>query len=83
MMLKLLLLFISHVSLLNWRSTLKSIIDSMLLSIKALLHGYLKSSFNVDELLSSSMLRMFSFKLLLFSLKHDPGCGKQFRYQVY
>ena len=75
---KLLLSFISHVSLLNWGSTLKSIIDSQLLSLKALLHGCLKSSFNVDALFNSSnILIMLSFKSLLFSLKHGP-CGLQF-----
>ena len=46
---------------------LKSIIDSLLSSIRALLHGYLKSSFNVDELFNSSdILIKFSFKSLLF-----------------
>ena len=67
--------FISYISLLNWRPTLKSIIDSLLLSIKALLHSFLKPSFNVDELFdSSNILTMFSCKSLLFCLKHGP-CG--------
>ena len=77
MLWKFFLLFLSHVSLLSWGLTLKSIIDSLLLSIKAFLHDCLKSSFNVDELFNSSnILIMFSFKLLLFSLKHGP-CGLQ------
>ena len=63
----LILSFVSHVSLLNWGSMLKSIIDSLLSSIKALLHGCLKSFFNVNELFNSSnTLIMFSFKSLLF-----------------
>ena len=77
MLSKLLLSFISHVSLLNWGSTLKSILGSLLLSIKASLHSCLKSSFNVDVLFNSSnILIMLSFKSLLFSLKHGP-CGLQ------
>ena len=47
----------------------------MLSSMKALLRDGLKSSFNVDKLFNSSnMLVMFSYKLLLFVLKHGP-CG--------
>ena len=75
---KFLLSFIAHVSLLNWGSTLKSIIDSPLLSLRALLHGCLKSFFNVHALFNSSnILIMLSFKSLRFSLKHGP-CGLQF-----
>ena len=70
---KLLLSFISHVSLLHWGSTLKSIIDSLLLSTKSLLRGSLKPSFNVDAFFNSSnILIMLSFKSLLISLKHGP-----------
>ena len=84
MLSKLLLLFILHVSLLNWGSTLKSIIGSLLLSIKASLHGCLKLSCNVDALFNSSNISvMLSFKSLLFSLKHGPCCRKQFRCQLY
>ena len=73
----LILSFVSHITLLNWGSMLKSIIDSLLWSIKALLHGCLKSSFNVNELFNSSnILIIFSFKLLLFILKPGP-CGLQ------
>ena len=58
---KLLLSFISHINLLNWRPTWKSMIDSLLLSIKVLLHSFLKPSFTVDELFySSNILTMFS-----------------------
>ena len=54
---------------------LKSTINLLLLSIKSLLYGCLKSSFNVNELFNSSnILIIFSFKSLLFSLKYDP-CG--------
>ena len=68
--------FISHVRLLNRGSTLKSIIDLLLLSIRALLQGCLKLSFNVDELFSSSnIMVLFSFKSLLLSLKHG-SCGE-------
>ena len=76
MLSNLLLSFISHVSLLNWGSMLKSITGSLLLSIKASLPSCLKSSFNVDTLCNLSIiLIMLSFRSL-FSLKHGP-CGLQ------
>ena len=75
MLSKLLLSLFSHNSLLSWGRTLKSIIGSLLLSIKASLHGCLKLSFNVDALFNSSnILIMLSFRSLLFSLKNGP-CG--------
>ena len=58
------------------RINVKLIIDSLLLSIKVLLHGCLKSSFNVGALFNLSNILMFLFKSLLFSLKQGP-CGLQ------
>ena len=55
---------ISHVSMLNWGSILKSIIESLLLWIKASLHGSLKLPFNVDGLLNSLTLSLAVCTLL-------------------
>ena len=55
---------ISHVSMLNWGSMLKSIIESLLLWIKASLYGSLKSPFNVDGLLNSLALSLAVCTLL-------------------